>query len=137
MIRPGQPEDLPAVAAIQTESPEAAAWNPADYLAHLFFVLGEPPAAFAVARRVADGEYELLNLAVSSAARRQGYGESLLRFAIESYPGDWYLEVRASNQAARKLYEKLGFRAVGRRPDYYRMDNYEKWEEGIVFHRPA
>jgi ribosomal-protein-alanine N-acetyltransferase len=31
-----------------------------------------------------------------------------------------YLEVRESNTAARRLYEGLGFEAVGRRADYYR-----------------
>jgi ribosomal-protein-alanine N-acetyltransferase len=34
------------------------------------------------------------------------------------------LEVRLSNDAARRLYEKLGFRVVGRRPRYYK-DNLE------------
>ena len=31
-----------------------------------------------------------------------------------------YLEVRASNAAARRLYEALGFAEVGRRSRYYR-----------------
>jgi len=30
------------------------------------------------------------------------------------------LEVRASNDPARLLYEKLGFQQAGRRPGYYR-----------------
>jgi ribosomal-protein-alanine N-acetyltransferase len=34
------------------------------------------------------------------------------------------LEVRVSNDPARRLYEKLGFQAVGRRPRYY-QDNLE------------
>ena len=34
-----------------------------------------------------------------------------------------YLEVRNSNYAARDLYEKHGFEAVGRRPGYYAADS--------------
>jgi ribosomal-protein-alanine N-acetyltransferase len=30
-----------------------------------------------------------------------------------------YLEVRASNEAAQALYEQYGFKAVGRRRNYY------------------
>jgi [ribosomal protein S18]-alanine N-acetyltransferase len=30
-----------------------------------------------------------------------------------------YLEVRESNIGARKLYQRVGFTEVGRRPDYY------------------
>ena len=32
LIRPGQSDDLPEIAAIQAASPEAAAWRPESYL---------------------------------------------------------------------------------------------------------
>jgi len=40
------------------------------------------------------------------------------------------LEVRQSNQAARKLYESLGFEVTGRRPNYYRVQ--EGREDAIL-----
>jgi ribosomal-protein-alanine N-acetyltransferase len=135
-IRPGNATDLDAVAAIQAQAPEASNWPPSDYLDQIFLVACDPNktiAGFAAARRVAEGEFELLNLAVSPVHRRAGYGERLLRFIIESYPGVWFLEVRAGNQAAQELYRKLGFQAAGRRKNYYPIDGDENREEGIVF----
>ena len=41
--------------------------------------------------------------------------------------GSMTLEVRPSNQKAIKLYQKFGFRSVGRRPRYY-IDNNEDAE---------
>ncbi len=68
-------------------------------------------------------ECHILNLAVHPLKRRQGIGSSLIREALSS---DFvsscryiYLEVRASNTEARRLYEKFGFRAVGIRRAYY------------------
>jgi ribosomal protein S18 acetylase RimI-like enzyme len=47
----------------------------------------------------------------------------LLKAALDSEYADLcryiYLEVRASNRAARRLYEKFGFRTVGIRRNYY------------------
>ena len=43
-----------------------------------------------------------------------------------------FLEVRASNTAAIKLYEKTGFTVAGRRPGYYDDDN----DDAIMMIRP-
>jgi ribosomal-protein-alanine N-acetyltransferase len=73
------------------------------------------PCGFLVSRDVA-GESEVLNLATDAAYRRQGIATALLH-SLEA--DDIFLEVRESNSVARKLYEKLGFVAVGTRPEYY------------------
>ncbi|MDR2615958.1 MAG: ribosomal protein S18-alanine N-acetyltransferase [Oscillospiraceae bacterium] len=77
---------------------------------------------FVIMRRLGD-EAELMKLAVKSGARRRGVGSRLLWAAIENAGefgvGDIFLETRASNEAAIRLYEKLGFFGVGRRRDYY------------------
>jgi len=74
--------------------------------------------------RAAD-EAELANLAVEASVQGRGIGRALLSAALASAADDgvaaMYLEVRASNTAARHLYERLGFLAVGRRRGYYRQ----------------
>jgi [ribosomal protein S18]-alanine N-acetyltransferase len=79
-------------------------------------------AGFLIALQVAP-EWELENIVVSAAARRTGLGTRLLRALLhaagETNSVAVFLEVRASNAAARGLYEKLGFRQTGRRKSYY------------------
>ena len=66
---------------------------------------------------------DMMNLAVAPEFRRQGIGESLVN-ALVAYLQQkgiiaLLLEVRASNDPAIALYERLGFEQVGRRPNYY------------------
>lgn len=90
-------------------------------------------AGYLVTRTLVPGESEVLYLEVAAEFRRQGVAESLLREAIARAPGEWFLEVRESNFAARMLYEKLGFVNVGRRENYYPDGPGKKPEAGIVF----
>jgi [ribosomal protein S18]-alanine N-acetyltransferase len=121
VIRPGEARDLAAVAAMQAASPEAAQWNPAEYLDYDFRVLQveNSVAAFLVARRVAPDEAELLNLVVAPDFRRKGYARVLLQDLLIGPPGSLFLEVRESNQAARNLYKSMGFQEVNIRLKYY------------------
>ena len=136
-IRRAAAGDLPAIAAIQAGSPEAAHWDPADYLNHDCRVaaIGSTirsthgrVAGFLVTRQVGPGEREILNLAVEPSERRTGLARRLLGEALASENCTWFLEVRASNAAAIHLYESAGFERVGRRPDYY----HDPAEDGIV-----
>jgi len=67
---------------------------------------------------------ELLTLAVSDGARRQGIGTALIgeffRRARLAGAQQALLEVAEDNAQARRLYAQIGFREEGRRPDYYR-----------------
>lgn len=69
-------------------------------------------------------ETDMMNVAVHPNARRRGIAECLISVLIgrlkEQGSHCITLEVRASNDAAIRLYEKLGFHQVGRRPGYYR-----------------
>jgi ribosomal-protein-alanine N-acetyltransferase len=69
------------------------------------------------------GEAHLLNLCVRSDRRREGLGrfllEHVLELARENRAQRIILEVRPSNQAARRLYEHASFEQIARRPRYY------------------
>lgn len=69
-------------------------------------------------------EGELANLAVDPAHRDTGVGGTLLEAVLAEARGAGvtrvFLEVRASNQRARRLYRRRGFVRVGVRRGYYR-----------------
>jgi ribosomal-protein-alanine N-acetyltransferase len=68
-----------------------------------------------------DYELHINTLAVARPHRRRGIGLSLMRFALASAKAERAtLEVRQSNVAALRLYEKLGFKATAVRKQYYR-----------------
>lgn len=76
-----------------------------------------------VGSQIVLGEADMMNLAVAPEYRRAGLGERLVNALIAALKErDCHcliLEVRASNDAAINLYNKLGFVQVGRRPNYY------------------
>jgi ribosomal-protein-alanine N-acetyltransferase len=73
-------------------------------------------------------EAHITTFAVHPLYRRRRIGErlllSLLDLSLDRHAREATLEVRLSNLAARRLYEKYGFRPVGIRPRYY-SDNQE------------
>lgn len=83
------------------------------------------PAGFVLTRKAADEE-ELLLIAVMPQHRRRGLGERLIGHLFESARARattrMFLEMRRGNPAIH-LYEKVGFRAIGKRPNYYRLAN--------------
>jgi ribosomal-protein-alanine N-acetyltransferase len=91
-------------------------------------------AGYVVAWFAAD-EGEIANLAVAPHAWGGGVGRALLDSALDvaSTRGAAavYLEVRDSNERARRLYRSSGFEEVGRRRRYYRRPV----EDAIVLRR--
>ena len=79
-------------------------------------------AAFLCAWIVA-GELHINNIAVHPAYRRRGVASQLLEEILGRAKARGatagYLEVRASNEAAKALYHRYGFKLIGRRPNYY------------------
>jgi [ribosomal protein S18]-alanine N-acetyltransferase len=120
-IRVATAGDLPAIAAIQSASPEASQWQVEGYLDHdcLVAVVGERVVGFLVTRSIAPDEGETLNIAVEPAFRRSGIGFILMETLLASSTNTWYLEVRESNYGAINLYKTLGFLPSGRRENYY------------------
>ncbi len=75
--------------------------------------------AYIIARLIID-EMAIMNLAVKEEFRRQKVAEKLLLKILSVKDASIFsLEVRKSNEAAIKLYEKYGFKVVGIRKDYY------------------
>lgn len=70
------------------------------------------------------GETDMMNVAVSPDHRRCGVAQELILALVEALKAQeshaLTLEVRRSNEPARRLYEKLGFEQVGLRKNYYR-----------------
>ena len=83
-------------------------------------------AGYLCLKQVLD-EAEILDIAVSAAERGRGLGRMLVEDALVASRGrgaaNVSLEVRVGNNEAIGLYERLGFREIGRRKRYY--DNGE------------
>jgi [ribosomal protein S18]-alanine N-acetyltransferase len=141
-VRAASEDDLPAIHAIECASfgdpwalegfrdlldhPRAKMEVAVDANGH---VLG-----YAVAWYVAD-ESEIANLAVAPGARRRGVGalllDRILRAAAEFGAQSVFLEVRESNEEARKLYEARQFEIAGKRTKYYRKPD----EDALIMRR--
>lgn len=123
--------DLDAVLAIEVEA-FTSPWTREMYVAELenvgvsFCYLARDEAGltlgFCSFWRVLD-ELHINNLAVAHAYRRRGIATALLNFVLNEGARlgaqRATLEVRRSNEAARQLYERLGFAPAGVRRAYY------------------
>ena len=134
--------DVPQVAAIEI-SAFADPWSARafhDALANpaVYFACAHGDAGRIVGYVVAwfaGGEGEIANIAVANDAWGQGVGGALLDAALEvgaeRGAGMVFLEVRESNERARRLYQSRGFDEVGRRREYYRHPK----EDAVVLRR--
>lgn len=142
MIREATREDLAAVIAIERAS-FSDPWSRESFetsltLERFRFLVAVWGGQGAASERASSGatrlagyvialllgiEGEVANLAVDPAMRGQGIGSRLLDEVLERARSDgvraFYLEVRESNDAARRLYNSRSFVLVGRRRGYY------------------
>ena len=135
LVRPMTIPDLPMVHLIERAS-FSTPWPPQAYrqeletnrLAYyLVAQMGGEIVAYGGIWLMVD-EAHVTTFAVHPRYRRRRIGErlllALLDMARDRHAREATLEVRLSNLAARRLYEKYGFRPVGIRPRYY-SDNQE------------
>jgi ribosomal-protein-alanine N-acetyltransferase len=132
-IRSAALNDVSAILAIEQQAPGAAHWTAEQYQklvgSGVVLVAEEAaeeagkPCGFVCAKAVA-GEWEIENIVVAAEFLGRGVANELLRALIQRAANGAasaiLLEVRESNLPARRLYEKNGFREVGRRRVYYR-----------------
>ncbi len=129
VLRDATKEDLPAILEIDGAS-FSQPWSQrsfeqcfADDKTYVVVAQGdERVLGFGVAYTVGD-EGEIATLAVDAAARGQGLGkkilQTLLNFCRACGAHKVFLEVRAGNNAAQRLYNRCGFVEAGLRRRYY------------------
>jgi [ribosomal protein S18]-alanine N-acetyltransferase len=143
--RLGGEDDLEGVLAVDEASftrPWTRAMYESEFLnqetAYLYVLrLPECRVAGYIATWIVVDELHVNNLAVRPEYRGRGLGGALLAYALEEGERRGatraMLEVRRSNEAARRLYERYGFAATGVRRDYYSHpveDALVLWREG-------
>ena len=78
----------------------------------------------------------ITNLVIRDENRRQGLGlkllDELIAQAIEYGAQRSTLEVRESNTAALRLYERAGFQQKGKRKDYYCKSTSSEREDALI-----
>lgn len=138
MIRLMQAVDVEAVAKIE-RSVQSHPWTLKQfedavtaYQSTVIEVQGQV-AGFCILQPVLD-EANLLLMAIDPAHQGQGLGYQLLEASVamlKNNPVQIFLEVRESNQAAIKLYEKSGFHQIDLRKNYYPNANGSR-EHAII-----
>lgn len=130
-VRAATEDDLCAVLSIERVS-FGDAWTRGMFAWHLrpssteFFLVAcdaeQSVVGYAIARAV-DSESELFSIAVQPTRRGEGIGSALLDTVMHACASaaaaEMWLEVRASNDDALRLYLSRGFLAVGQRKGYY------------------
>jgi ribosomal-protein-alanine N-acetyltransferase len=130
-IRPARSADVENILAIEQSVPLAAHWSREKYeeifdhadLRRMLVAEDETSIKGFVVVRTLGGEWEIENVAVEGTRMRQGLGSQLLRTLLSQARSEKvstiWLEVRESNHAARRFYEKFLFQERSRRPSYY------------------
>jgi [ribosomal protein S18]-alanine N-acetyltransferase len=127
----GGEDDLTGVLEVESESftnpwtREMYAWELQNRSVCHVYVLRTPECAVAgfCAFWLVFDEIHINNVAVRPAYRGRGLGTALMHYILAEArrlgARRATLEVRSSNQGARRLYERLGFRVAGTRRNYY------------------
>lgn len=140
-IGPLGPGDLGSVAKLEKQC-FALPWSLAEYQQALqnqtFGLLGlkeNKQLVAYVSFYILQGELEIVNLATSAQARRQGYARSLLTALFEHAASQGaariVLEVNCRNTPACNLYTALGFKQVGLRKGYYNQGR----DDALIYER--
>ncbi|HLG09965.1 MAG TPA: ribosomal protein S18-alanine N-acetyltransferase [Gaiellaceae bacterium] len=144
-LRRLETRDLDTVEEIERAS-YPTPWSRSMFVAEL-----QKPSSLAIGAYSEEGElvgyafvsryvdaWHVMNIAVATGLRRRGIATELLERLFEVTATDprrgYTLEVRVSNAAAIRLYERLGFEARGIRRGYY-TDNRE--DALIMWREPA
>jgi [ribosomal protein S18]-alanine N-acetyltransferase len=133
-IRPMTRNDIPAVAALESEIyPQP--WSPRvffDELAmenrrYVVAVDGSCAVTGYGGLLIVEEDAHITTIAVAPSARGHQLGTRLMLHlvdeAVDAGTRHLTLEVRASNETAQRLYQRFGFEPVGRRKNYYKDED--------------
>jgi len=134
LVRDAIVQDVAEMIQLERQCPTAAHWSErqyqhllarasADRLALVADGSTKPAVLGFLIAQCVSRDWELENIVVAPSARGKGIGARLLQelvFRVRQSEGNAiFLEVRESDLAARRLYEKSGFEGNGRRKSYY------------------
>lgn len=132
-LRPAEEADLDAVADLERRS-FSHPWSRDAFVAELRNVRSSlwvaehrrpagPALVGYLCRWIVEDEAQVLNVTIHPSWRRRGLGRWMLERALLDAVGRGArratLEVRRHNAPAIALYERMGFRRVGERKNYY------------------
>ncbi|TFD75075.1 ribosomal-protein-alanine N-acetyltransferase [Cryobacterium sp. Sr8] len=152
-LRHATPADVDVIMALETSTFENDAWSP-EMMArdvadpNCYYLVAFPPdepgrieayAGLLAPRGAPEGDIQ--TIAVAPAARGHGLGRTLMQALIgearKRGAREVFLEVRADNPSAQRLYERLGFAEVGVRRGYYQPDNVDAIVMRLVIPAPT
>lgn len=134
-------DDLDAIMAIERATFPDDAWSSSSMRAELtgphghYLVAvdddGELEGYAGLLAPLGTGQGDIQTIAVVESARRRGLGrrllEELLAEAGRRGAEEVFLEVRAGNEPAKRLYASLGFERIAVRPHYYQPGDEDAW----------
>ncbi|HVX06461.1 ribosomal protein S18-alanine N-acetyltransferase [Humibacter sp.] len=145
VIRRATADDLDAIMAIETSVFVTDAWSPELMRSeleapHSFYLVaerdGEVVGYSGLRAVVSAADADIQTIAVAPEARRLGLGRALMNEMIAEATRlgarEIFLEVRADNPDAQRLYSTLGFEPLGVRPHYYQPDDVDAVVMGLA-----
>ena len=134
-------DDLDAIMRLERDTFENDAWSEASMRSEI----ANPSARYLVAEPVElprdvvgyggvlaprrSGQADIQTIAVAPTSRRTGLGRTMMNALIAEArtrgAEEVFLEVRADNPNAQRLYDSLGFEPIAVRPGYYQPDNVD------------
>ncbi|MFM6980590.1 MAG: tRNA (adenosine(37)-N6)-threonylcarbamoyltransferase complex transferase subunit TsaD [Micrococcales bacterium] len=147
VIRPATEFDLDGIMNLEADCFKNDAWSTEMMYGELtavntyyFVLIEEGPAAdpsapivgYAGLSHYANHEdADIQTIAVKDSLRGKGQGRALMKKLLETAANqsanNVFLEVRADNTTAQKLYESFGFKHIDTRKHYYQPDDVDAW----------
>lgn len=137
-IRAALEDDLEAIMQIEESSFGSTAWPidsmqselAAGFDRHYFVAEhGEQMVGYAGCSAIPNAHADVMTIAVAHEHRGKKIGEALMQKLLEvakaKHCTEMFLEVRADNEVAQKLYRKLGFVQIDLRRAYYQPEGID------------